>query len=150
MSEILNELEVICNDCLKLKRSIYKNEIIFKATKEQESAFYRMLDSIINRLEAYMNQYKDMNHVYSTESFIFQVEEKNKSKGISYEFPKMRNNLMNYYKEFIDIHDEDTNFVAVADAAILAPLRLISEKLYLELTKKHFDESLQIKLNQYK
>lgn len=141
MSEVLLELELICKDCLKLKNTIYKNDIIFNATKDQEDSFYRMLDSLINRLELYMKKYESTNHVFSGESFIFELEEKNKSIGISYEFPQMRENLNNYYKEFKDIYDEDTNFVAATIMSILEPLRLISEKMYRDLTGKPFDVS---------
>lgn len=142
MSEVLLELELICRDCLRLKDSIYKNEIIFSATKEQEDSFYRMLDSLINRLEAYMKKYEDTNHVFSGETFAFEMEEKNKSEGISYEFPQMRENLNSYYKEFKDIYDEDTNFVAATIVSVLAPLRLIAEKMYRSLTGEPFDTTL--------
>lgn len=142
MSEVLLELELICRDCLKLKNSIYKNEIIFNATKDQEDSFYRMLDSLINRLESYMSKFESTNHVFSGETFAFSMEEKNKSKGISYEFPKMRENLNNYYREFKDIHDDDTNFIAATIVSVLAPLRLIAEKMYQDLTGRPFDTTL--------
>lgn len=146
MSEVVREIEIICSDCLKLKNSIYRNNIVFNASNSQEDTFYRMLDSIINRLESYMEKYKDTNHVISTEMYIFNLEEKNKSVGISYELPLMRKNLNSYYKEFKDIRDEDTNFVAATSMSVLAPLRVISEKLYRELNKQPFDETLNYKM----
>lgn len=119
-----NVLLIMKKDCEKLKNVVLDNNLIFNATREQEEYFYSIIDSLISRLEDFIAMNKGTLPINSYENFLFKKEQLtiDTKSTINYDLDKMRINLLNYYNEFKNIRDNETNFIAIAYMIALSPL----------------------------
>lgn len=141
---IHEEVQKIVEDVNKLKKSIYENKLVLSATKEQEDLFYRLIDSFISRILYHIEQNKELEHVINTIKAISKLEENNDRDYLSYDLNKIKENLISIYISYKEKREEGTNFIGAAEPVVFYPIRIISEKLYRELMKKEFDESLNV------
>lgn len=136
MSQVYNELIDLNANSMKLRESIHKNEIFLKATDEQEQAFYKMLNSLLNRTKNYVTKYKDMKHVIELEEFYVKAKEY-LHEGFTFDFDELKKLLDQQYEE--ECKSDEGNFVAAADMTILYPIRIINERMYRNLTGEKHD-----------
>lgn len=138
MANAFNDLDSIIESASKLRESIFKNDIIFKSTSKQEDTFYKLLKSLIQQVEYYINSYQTMNHVNNINSFLEKLEEHYKGKEIPFKLKEIDVQLDKSYKE--ERLDEDGNFAAAADMTVLWPVRIILEFLYRQLNNRVYDK----------
>jgi hypothetical protein len=137
MSNVLMDLHGLCKSCLKLKTSIYENEIIFNATDDQEDAFYRMVEGLVNKTEKYMDTYKGSKHVIDTKAFIENHKEMLENGFRVFDFNEMKSQLEKLYNE-----RQPNELVFQVESIVFWPIRVIVECLHRQLNEVGFDKML--------
>lgn len=136
------ELEKLYVDVLKLKDSIYKNQIFLNPTKKQEEKFYVLLKSIILRTKSYMDKYQSYFFVKDCIAMMHTLQEKNEGTRVSFTFEMMEENIDYFYEFFTNNKNQSSNFIASVDYSIFHSIRVILEKMYRLSQNRKKDESL--------